>query len=137
MPPPAFFFFQYSCESNCGKYLNPYKRLILTTTCPNCDDIQAISYNWSAEHVHASVPFKLWPDRALTLQNGHSAVIRGKTFNSSSSYRIRVVASRLASGLKRFDYFVLFFNYRLDSYVICPREHVTRASDETSFDFSV
>lgn len=91
--------FQFSCLSNCGKYLNPSRRLILTTECLNCDGIQPITYNWSAVDVQASVPLSVWPERALTLRNSPYAVILEGTFNSGTSYRIKVVASRPNSGI--------------------------------------
>ena len=90
---------QYRCLSNCGKYLNPSSRLVLATECLNCDEVQPITYNWSAVDVRASVPFLVWPERNLTSQNFPDAVILGGTFNSGSSYIIKIVASRPSSGI--------------------------------------
>lgn len=97
----VFFFFigsYSSCESNCATYLNPSRRIILTTTCLNCDGINQINYNWSAEDVKASAPFPIWPDRALTPRDSQNAVILGNTFDSGASYKILVMASRSNSG---------------------------------------
>lgn len=87
-----------SCESNCGTYLNPSRRIILTTTCLHCDGTNQINYNWSAEDVKASASFPIWPDRALTPRDSQNAVILGNTFDSGASYKIRVMASRSNSG---------------------------------------
>ena len=95
----SFFIDSYSsCKSNCATYLNPSRRIILTTTCLNCDGINQINYNWSAEDVETSAPFSIWPDRALTPRDSQNAVILGNTFDSGASYKIRVMASRSNSG---------------------------------------
>lgn len=88
----------FSCVSNCGKYLDPSRRLHLSAECLDCVRDQPLTYSWSVMNGNASAPFAVWPERALTPLNSPEALILAGTFNNSSEYRIKVTVSRPNSG---------------------------------------
>ncbi|KAI8499581.1 hypothetical protein Bbelb_226320, partial [Branchiostoma belcheri] len=84
-----------SCQSNCNRRANPSERLVLVSTCSNCELDSGVSYNWTL--VRAPTGFRRsdlnWDDESITGRHLPDLVVRSGVFTVPGNYVFRVEVS--------------------------------------------
>ncbi|XP_066275245.1 polycystin-1-like protein 2 [Branchiostoma lanceolatum] len=84
-----------SCHSNCNRRANPSDRLVLVSTCSNCELNNSVSYDWTL--VGAPTGFGRsdvnWNKESITGKHLPDLVVRSGVFTVPGNYVLRVEVS--------------------------------------------
>ena len=84
----------YNSLQNCDQYLNPSDKLILKSSCANCDATETLVYDWSLDtDQNNTVQSLLWDADSTTGRQSNNIVIKGGVFNSNKQETYTLILS--------------------------------------------